>query len=286
MNAVARIAITSVALSTTALLVTACLSKWRHKRDSTEESFFSSDRSQEGSQRLARTQGQFRVAIDIGHTPKAPGAIGVDGTPEYAFNKAIALSVASDLQKQSGLSVFVINKGGEEVSLPKRSAVANAEGADLFLSIHHDSVNDRYLVEHEVGGKKLYQSEKFHGYSVFFSSKNPRASESRKFAEELGTAMRDEGFSPTAHHAEKIAGENRELVRPKLGVYRFDDLVVLKDSQMPAALLECGVIVNPGEEADLKTKERQARIVSAVRKAVRAMAHEKENHQLPDNAEQ
>jgi hypothetical protein len=52
-----------------------------------------------------------------------------------------------------------------------------------------------------------------------------------------------------AHHAEPIKGENRELVNPELGIYRFDDLIVLKSAAMPAALLECGVIVNRSEES-------------------------------------
>ena len=39
---------------------------------------------------------------------------------------------------------------------------------------------------------------------------------------------------PTFHHAEPIKGENRELVNRDLGIYRFDDLIVLKSAATPA----------------------------------------------------
>jgi N-acetylmuramoyl-L-alanine amidase len=217
----------------------------------------------------------FRVALDIGHTPKTEGAVAADGTMEYEFNKRIVHLVMADLEQRPGLSVLVINDEGKEISLPRRSAVANAAKADLFLAVHHDSANDRYLTARKVDGRTLYQTDKFHGYSVFFSKKNTKASASFDFAKALGSAMREQGLTPTAHHAEKIPGEGRELVIPELGVYRFDNLVVLKTAEMPAALLECGVIVNPAEEAELKQPERQAKTVRAIRQAVLAMANAK-----------
>ena len=231
-----------------------------------------SDETRRGSQH------PFRVALDPGHTPKVPGAVGADGTVEYEFNKNIVGLIAADLRQRPGLSVMVINEQGEEIGLTERSAVANKARADLFLSVHHDSVNDKYLIPREVNGRTFYQTDKFHGYSVFFSQKNPQSSASFKFAEALGDAMRKQGFTPTRHHAEKIQGENRDLVIPKLGVYRFDDLVVLKEAEMPAALLECGVIVNPKEEADLKQDKRQAKIVAAVTDAIEAIVRSTENN--------
>lgn len=214
---------------------------------------------------------QFRLALDIGHTPSAGGAVAADGKIEYDFNKRIVRLIASDLQKEPGIQVVVINPDGKRISLPGRTAIAKAANADLFLAIHHDSANDRYLEDHESNGRIFRQTDKFHGYSVFYSEKNKEHARSLEFAKSLGEAMQASGLSPTAHHAEKIQGENRELVIPRLGVYRFDDLVVLKTAAMPAALLECGVIVNPSEEADLLKPERQQKTVEAVRHAVLAM---------------
>ena len=62
-------------------------------------------------------------------------------------------------------------------------------------------------------------------------------------------------------------------MNPDLGIYRFDDLIVLKSAAMPAVLLECGVIVNRAEEAELLTEQRQQKVVAAIYEAVMATAN-------------
>ncbi len=70
------------------------------------------------------------------------------------------------------------------------------------------------------------------------------------------------------HHAEPIPGENRPIIDKFNGVYRYDDLIVLKSAPMPAALLECGVISNRAEEKQLADPATQARIVGAIVRAL------------------
>jgi N-acetylmuramoyl-L-alanine amidase len=60
------------------------------------------------------------------------------------------------------------------------------------------------------------------------------------------------------------------LIDPQAGVYQYNQLVVLKETRMPAALLEAGSIVNRDEELRLATPEHQALIASAVVEAVDA----------------
>ena len=219
-----------------------------------------------------RAERAIRVAIDIGHTPGAPGAMSATGVMEYTLNRRMAGLIAQDLKRQPGLDVTLINESGREISLLQRGDVANQAKADLFLSVHHDSVNERYKVTRRVDGRVSRQSDRFRGYSVFFSDKNAQPAASLEFAKQLGRAMSEQGLTPTAHHAEKIPGEGREFVDPQLGVYNFPDLLVLKRARMPAALLECGVIVHPEEEQELNTPQRQRQIVEAVRAAVLQMA--------------
>jgi N-acetylmuramoyl-L-alanine amidase len=100
------------------------------------------------------------------------------------------------------------------------------------------------------------------------SMKNRQADRSLAFGQMLGAAMHERGFVFARHHAEPVPGENRPIIDEARGVYQYDDLIVLKHAPMPAALLECGVIINRAEEVELEKPETQARIVEAAASAV------------------
>jgi N-acetylmuramoyl-L-alanine amidase len=213
---------------------------------------------------LAQVRAAGLVAIDVGHTPAVHGATSARGAKEYDFNRRIALQLHQRLRKETNLRSLLINPKEKEISLMDRIKEALAADADVFLSIHHDAVQDKYLSKWEFAGAWQSYSDTFRGYSVFCSGKNPEFEESRKLALLLGEEMTAAGFGPTLHHNEPVPGENRPLLNEKLGVYQFDDLVVLKYNKIPAVLLECGVIVHREEEADLLKPETQERIVTAI----------------------
>jgi N-acetylmuramoyl-L-alanine amidase len=214
-----------------------------------------------------------RVALDIGHSIKDPGAYSATGVGEYHFNKAIAAALLRFLKKSGEVDAFIINPQGNSISLAERTRQAANKRATLFLSIHHDSVQRRCVKEWIVNGKTRFYSDNFSGFSVFVSRKNRKYAQSLQFARLLGEAMIARGFAPTLHHAEKIPGESRNLIRKDLGLYEFDDLIVLKTAAMPAVLLECGVIVNRNEEASLQTPEVQQRIADAATEAIIKFKH-------------
>jgi N-acetylmuramoyl-L-alanine amidase len=62
----------------------------------------------------------------------------------------------------------------------------------------------------------------------------------------------------------------RELLDARVGVYRFDQLLVLRKTEAPAVLLEAGSIVNRDEELELESRERHAVIGTAIARAVEA----------------
>lgn len=209
------------------------------------------------------------VAIDVGHTRASPGAISVFGIPEYEFNLRMAKRLESTLQATGTIQAFLI-ASEKPRALPERTRIAASRNADLFVSIHHDSAQDKYLEEREAaGGKTQRYTDKVSGYSIFVSRKNPRYEKSLDLARQIGRAMRRANLKFATHHNEAIAGENRPIVDPDAGVYAFDDLVVLKTASMPAVLVECGVIVNPEEEKELLTEPRQATITAAIVRGIR-----------------
>ncbi len=203
------------------------------------------------------------IALDIGHTKKSPGAYSARGRGEFFFNQDIVEKLAPVLRRL-GAKAHIINPDGAPISLMARVTKARDSKADLFVSIHHDSVNQMYKRRWVVGGKMNEYSDRFSGFSVFFSAKNPKPGLSEKLAESIGESMLQEGFKPTMHHAEKIKGENRPIIRKDIGLYEYTDLIVLKMARIPAALVECGVIVHRKEEAWLRERATQNKITNAI----------------------
>ena len=149
-------------------------------------------------------------------------------------------------------------------NLKTRTEIANNNKANIFISIHHDSVQQRYIKYWKFKGKKNHFSNNFNGYSIFISNKNIKYKKSLSLATNIGQNLRKSNFKRTLHHSEKIKGENRKLLDREKGIYEFNNLIVLKSAKMPAILLECGVIVNQKEELLLSNQQYKGAFMEAV----------------------
>jgi N-acetylmuramoyl-L-alanine amidase len=208
----------------------------------------------------------FKVAIDIGHSATVPGAISARGVPEYNFNRRIATLLLAKLRQDPNFrSSFIINEEGDKISLSSRPALAQTRGAEIFISIHHDSVYTDQLSKWVYQGKLLDVCDEYAGYSVFYSESNGSPADSRRLADSIGAEMRRGGFVPNLNHAGR---GNRVLMDRTKGVYSFNGLAVLKNADIPAVLMECGVIKNSLEEVKLCDPRQQQRLVEALYKAV------------------
>jgi N-acetylmuramoyl-L-alanine amidase len=187
---------------------------------------------------------------------------------EYSFNSTVAGIVLEELKKQSRICPVLINRDGDDISLSKRIDLINQENPDLLVSIHHDSVQPFLLEKWKWEGKSAYYCDRYSGFSVFYSGKNEKPAESLRLALLLGRAMVEEGYQPSLHHAEKIKGENRPIVDKQKGVYRFDDLAILRSAKCPGVLLECGIIKNRRDELLLRSNAHQLKISAAIIRAV------------------
>jgi N-acetylmuramoyl-L-alanine amidase len=206
------------------------------------------------------------VAVDVGHFLAQPGAVSARGRTELEFNRALAGAIRTALESR-GVRVQLIGAAGDREVLAERTAAAR--GADLFLSIHHDSVQPHYLEEWEYAGATQRYSDRFAGFSLFVSRRNTRVAASLACASAIGAALRAAGFTPSLYHAEPIPGEDKPFADARNGVHYYDDLVVLRTASQPAVLLEAGVIVNRREELVLQDPATQQRIAAAIADGVR-----------------
>ncbi len=208
------------------------------------------------------------VAIDAGHTTSEPGATSARGVSERTLNLAMAQRLVAALRSE-GLRAALLGDGAD-VPAGERPALAARLGAAALVSVHHDSVQPRYLTTWTVDGVERSYSDRFRGFSVFYSGAGTRPEESLRLALRVGDALLALGLEPTLHHAEPIEGEGRPLVDARRGVYRYDDLAVLRRAEMPAVLVECGVLVHRAEELALRDPERQERMARALATAIAA----------------
>jgi N-acetylmuramoyl-L-alanine amidase len=201
------------------------------------------------------------VAVDVGHFLAEPGATSARGRPELEFNRELAAEIALALEAR-GLGVRVIGANGDMAVLSRRTAAAR--DAQLFISVHHDSVQPHYLEEWEHDGEPRKFSDRFAGFSLFVSRRNPEVERSLRCAAAVGGELRATGFQPSLYHAEPIPGESKPFADRGNGVHYYDNLVVLHTASQPAVLLEAGVIVNRAEELALREPATQRRIAAAV----------------------
>lgn len=198
------------------------------------------------------------VVLDTGHMPANPGAKGANGQTEYYFNLRLTTKIAANLTTQN---IIVRRTGSDGKTWKLTQRTANTADADLFVSIHHDSMPQDWITR----GLNTTLS----GYSIFVSAKNVAPQPSQKCAYYVSYELLSQGEHPSLYHSTPIKGENRPLISKKYGVHQFDDLIVLKSAKTKAILIETGVIVNPTEAIRLWSEETSDKLASAISSGIK-----------------
>ena len=170
------------------------------------------------------------------------------GRAELEYNLALAADVASALERAG----FATKKINQHPGFGAR--LREAKGASLFLSIHHDSVKERYISEPHL----------FAGFSLFISRHNPQLERSERCAAAIGARLRGIGLTPSRYHADAVFGENRPFADAVNGVHYYDNLAVGRAAPMASVLVEAGVIVNAEEERRITEPEMRRAIAGAI----------------------
>ena len=169
---------------------------------------------------LVRPQDKYDqiVLIDIGHGGTDPGAID-NGVQEKALNTKQAEAVIRKLEQQTDIKVYTTRDDDTTLTLQYRSQIANDIGADIFISIHNNSVSSSTVSGTEV---------------LYFPDANDMRG--KKMAEITQDYL-----------IEALGSVDR-------GIKARDGLYVLKTTHMPAILIEGGFISNKAEAAALNSE--------------------------------
>ncbi|MGD6832102.1 SH3 domain-containing protein [Sutcliffiella halmapala] len=163
------------------------------------------------------------IVIDPGHGGKDVGAIGVQGTYEKDLNLRTSRLLQGKL-KAAGAIVYLTRQNDSFVSLPARARTANHHGADVFISVHYDSIDDSSVT----------------GTTTFYY------------------AGADEQLANSVHQSLV------QLTNLRDRSVRQESYLVLRENRHPALLLEIGYISNRGEEMTILSSDFQERAATGI----------------------
>ena len=215
------------------------------------------------------SESQFKVAIDIGHSISDPGCISSRGVTEYEFNKRMGYELYNILNN-IGIYTFVVNPSGANIPLWKRSKLAEDNGADILLSIHHDNVREEHKKSWEYNGKDCKYCDTHQGYGLYISSKNSRYTESKILAAMIGQSMRNNNMRPNSINSKSNGDTLRRLLDREIAMYNYKDLIVLKSSDIPSVLIENGVLSHRKEEQNLNDESYRLNIIKSIAQGILA----------------
>jgi len=216
------------------------------------------------------------VAIDAGHGGQDPGASGRSGTREKDVVLAIARALKQRIDAEPGMKAVLTRSEDRFIPLRERIHIARNARADIFVSIHADSIARR-----EVSGSSVY----------VLSDKGATSEAARWLAEQEnavdlkgGVSLGDKNdqlasvlmdVSQTASIGASMVAAERVLGQlDRVGTIRKTQVqqaafVVLKSPDIPSMLVETAYISNPAEEQKLRTQSHQQAIAEAVFNGVR-----------------
>lgn len=159
------------------------------------------------------------IVVDPGHGGADPGAIGFSGQQEKEVNLFTALELAR-LLNAAGAEVLLTRNGDQTVSNLRRVTLANDSNADLFISIHANA----------------YSKNKSNGTETFYYANDDNGSDSRFLAGLLQKELVD-------------------VLRLRDRGVKSSGFYVIKNTEMPAALVELAFLTNAEEEKMLKDEK-------------------------------
>jgi N-acetylmuramoyl-L-alanine amidase len=212
-----------------------------------------------------------KIVIDAGHGGHDTGTIGPNGLLEKDVVLDVAKRLGRLLESRLGAEVIYTRQDDTFIPLETRTAIANRERADLFISIHANSSRDS-----DARGVETY-------YLNFTSS--PEALEvaarenavSEKSIYELQDLVKKIALKEKIEESREFAGDVQESLYGGLALrnagirnrgIKKAPFIVLIGANMPSILAEISFVSNPTDERKLETSEHRQRIAESLYRGV------------------
>ncbi len=227
----------------------------------------------------------FTVMIDPGHGGIDSGAESLNGIKEKNLTLAFGKELRERLSREPGIKVLMTRDDDTFLRLSERVRLARQHDADLFISIHADTINQR-----DIRGATVYT------ISDKASDAVARAmAERENRSENLGGALPDEQpevadilldltrretHTFSLSFAEKIIAELQGQVNLINNPHRFAGFQVLRAPDIPSVLIEIGYLSNPDDEKLISNPEWRKKLADRIALAVRAFEAQKRTTSL------
>lgn len=211
------------------------------------------------------------VAVDAGHGGQDPGAIGHGGTREKDVVLAIARALAERINGEPGMRAVLTRDRDEFLVLRDRIGRARLAKADMFVSIHADSIANR-----DVSGASVYVLSE-HGASNeaarWLADRENAADlmggvklddKDKQLASVLLDLSQTANISASMTAAQRVIGSLDAVGQVRKAQVQQAGFVVLKSPDIPSMLVETAYISNPEEEVSLRNTRHQAALADAV----------------------
>ena len=209
------------------------------------------------------------IAIDPGHGGQDPGAIGPSGRYEKHVVLAISKELARQINATPGMRAYLIRDTDVYVERPQRARKARAAKADMFVSIHADAAENR-----SAWGSSVYvlSTRGASSQHARWLANKENASDLvggvRLTKDTLSNVLLDLAQSGHMKASQDAAGYVldglKQLGKTHKPQIEFANFEVLRNSDMPAMLVETGFISNAEEEKRLFDPNHQRKVATAV----------------------
>lgn len=180
-----------------------------------------------------RSGDKLKILLDAGHGYSTAGKRSPDGMKEYEFTRVVANFAKQFLESYQNVTVYFAHSDDRDVPLQERTKKANQLKVDVYISIHANAYGSNW---NDANGIETYI--------------HPRHSqESAKLAQKMqryliiSTGLKDRGVKTADFH-------------------------VLRETTMPAVLIECGFYTNHNEAALLRSETYRRTCADSIVRAI------------------
>ena len=177
----------------------------------------------------------MKIVLDAGHGYNTKGKQSPNGIKEYEINRAIAIYTRDLLQSYKNVTVIFSHSDERDIPLKERSTIANVQKADCFISIHANASGDG-ATWNDANGIETF----------IFTSASPKA---RSLAEK------------TQKNLITATGLKNRGVKTA-------NFQILRETNMPAILIECGFMTHQTEVQLLRSETYQKTCAEAIAKSI------------------